>query len=742
MPEISDDFDDADIVLIKKCDVHLFSLFFFPFIRLRDNANNNSIGGSLIDCLETAVEPETVLKIIYQATKAVSHMHAQTPSIIHRDIKIENFLLDIDGALKLCDFGSATTDIIQPDESWSAQQRNTLEDQLQNVTTPIYRCPEQLDLWTNYQIGTKCDIWALGCMLYYLCYLKHPYEDAAKLRIINANYVLPSNAKYQCFNDIIRGCFQVDPAKRFDGATVLDRLAAISETMNWPLKGPINLKVSLRCRRSKMTFEIYFLFLLQGKPIETPPNVTPNPSPMHSANQRAPPPRPSSSPAPNRPSRPAEPPRVAAPSTSNSASNPVPSQQAPPHRLSFDSYSTNNATAAGSGLFSSLKGGAGSLFKNIKDTSSKVIQTVQQSIARTDLDISSITSRILVMPCPSEGLESAYKTNNIEDVKIYVESRYAPAKVSVYNFGSRSCARLPPPVRTVEASFVFPLANHAPLLQGMYSLAEDMFGFLAADPKSIVIIQSADNGRSTAAVMTCALLIYGHLVREPEDAMQIFAVKRQPPNMRPSQIRYLYYLADIVRTTPHLPHYKPITLTALTCSPVPRTTKARDGCRLYIEIACHDKVVMSTIQEYDKMRLHHASEGQVTVNLNATICGDFTVTLYHARNALKGMGRPQGIKVCQFQMHTGFISEHETLIHLDRSELDDLMDNEHIPANFTVSVPIQVGDVERPPSSNPPWIAAKAARNPMMLFSTQLEYEENVDNFSEFFQYNFPLNER
>lgn len=122
-------------------------------------------------------------------------------------------------------------------------------------------------------------------------------------------------------------------------------------------------------------------------------------------------------------------------------------------------------------------------------------------MARTDIDLSAITSRILVMPCPSEGLESAYRTNNIEDVKLYIESRYNVGKISVYNLGSRSCPRLPPPVRTVEGNFIFPLANRAPLLQGMYSMAEDMFGFLSADPMSVIIVQSGDNGRSIAAVM-------------------------------------------------------------------------------------------------------------------------------------------------------------------------------------------------------------------------------------------------
>lgn len=214
--------------------------------------------------------------------------------------------------------------------------------------------------------------------------------------------------------------------------------------------------------------------------------------------------------------------------------------------------------------------------------------------------------------------------------------------------------------------------------------------------------------------------------------MQIFAVKRQPLDMAPSQVRYLYYLSDIVRSTPLLPHFKPISLTTLTCTPVPRMTKARDGCRIYVEIACNDKVVLSTIQEYDKMRLYHVSDGKISVTLNATICGDFTITLYHARNALKGMGRPQGIKICQFQMHSGFISEHETHIHLDRSELDDIGDNEHIPMNFSVTIPIEIGSTERPPSTNLPWLPTKSTRNPTSLFSSRLEYEENVDNFGKY----------
>ena len=46
---------------------------------------------------------------------------------------------------------------------------------------------------------------ALGCLLYKLCYQEHPFEDSAKLRILNANYRMPANDNsYAAFQGIIR----------------------------------------------------------------------------------------------------------------------------------------------------------------------------------------------------------------------------------------------------------------------------------------------------------------------------------------------------------------------------------------------------------------------------------------------------------------------------------------------------------------------------------------------------------
>lgn len=43
---------------------------------------------------------------------------------------MENFLLDRVGMLKLCDFGSATTEKYHPDDTWSANKRSVVEDEV------------------------------------------------------------------------------------------------------------------------------------------------------------------------------------------------------------------------------------------------------------------------------------------------------------------------------------------------------------------------------------------------------------------------------------------------------------------------------------------------------------------------------------------------------------------------------------------------------------------------------------
>lgn len=50
-----------------------------------------------------------------------------------------------------------------------------------------------------------------------------------------------------------------------------------------------------------------------------------------------------------------------------------------------------------------------------------------------------------------------------------------------------------------------------------------------------------------SCILVCALMLYCRLITVPEDGLQIFAVRRCPPNIQPTQLRYLYYLTNILR---------------------------------------------------------------------------------------------------------------------------------------------------------------------------------------------------
>lgn len=55
---------------------------------------------------------------------------------------------------------------------------------------------------------------------------------------------------------------------------------------------------------------------------------------------------------------------------------------------------------------------------------------------------------------------------------------------------------------------------------------------------------------------------------------------------------------------------------------------------------------------------------------------------------------------------------------------------DHFLTNFNVSMSILVGDIDKPPSVTPPWTVLKTkTRDPIILFGSELEYQENVENF-------------
>ncbi|KAI9290824.1 kinase-like protein [Neoconidiobolus thromboides FSU 785] len=175
--------------------------------------------GTLFDLMKSR-EPvffneKEILFLFHDICMGVAAMHYHEPAIVHRDIKVENVLISYNKRFKLCDFGSGTTEIIPPNTSLPVAKATQLEIELDSCTTLQYRAPETIDLYMRRGLGEKMDIWALGILLYKLCYFITPFEEVGKLAILNCKFEFPAkpmipNPILKLINDML----QEDPLQR------------------------------------------------------------------------------------------------------------------------------------------------------------------------------------------------------------------------------------------------------------------------------------------------------------------------------------------------------------------------------------------------------------------------------------------------------------------------------------------------------------------------------------------------
>ncbi|XP_036022043.1 AP2-associated protein kinase 1 isoform X11 [Mus musculus] len=173
-------------------------------------------GGQVVNLmnqrLQTGFTENEVLQIFCDTCEAVARLHQCKTPIIHRDLKVENILLHDRGHYVLCDFGSATNKFQNP----QAEGVNAVEDEIKKYTTLSYRAPEMVNLYSGKIITTKADIWALGCLLYKLCYFTLPFGES-QVAICDGSFTIPDNSRYsQDMHCLIRYMLEPDPDKRPD----------------------------------------------------------------------------------------------------------------------------------------------------------------------------------------------------------------------------------------------------------------------------------------------------------------------------------------------------------------------------------------------------------------------------------------------------------------------------------------------------------------------------------------------
>lgn len=159
-------------------------------------------GGELFDYLaEKGRLSERESSIIFgQLALAVAYLHEK--GIVHRDLKLENVLLDERCRVKLGDFGFTRE-----------YDRGVYMETFCGTTG--YAAPEMLQ--GKRYLGPEVDVWSMGVILYCLLTGTLPFDDddeaIMKEKVIKGKYEDPEWLSTDA-RDLVRSILEVDPAKR------------------------------------------------------------------------------------------------------------------------------------------------------------------------------------------------------------------------------------------------------------------------------------------------------------------------------------------------------------------------------------------------------------------------------------------------------------------------------------------------------------------------------------------------
>lgn len=164
-------------------------------------------GGNLMHRIyeKKRLEEAEARRYIRQLVSAVEHLHRA--GVVHRDLKIENLLLDEDNNIKLIDFGlSNCAGILGHSDPFSTQ-----------CGSPAYAAPELL---ARKKYGPKIDVWSIGVNMYAMLTGTLPFTvEPFSLRALYQKMVdkemnpLPTQLSTGAVS-FLRSLLEPDPVKR------------------------------------------------------------------------------------------------------------------------------------------------------------------------------------------------------------------------------------------------------------------------------------------------------------------------------------------------------------------------------------------------------------------------------------------------------------------------------------------------------------------------------------------------
>jgi hypothetical protein len=170
-----------------------------------------------------------VLRIAHAIAGGLGAAH--TKGIIHRDLKPENIFLTVDGAVKILDFGLASTQrpVAGAPESLAANEPLTEPGLV--IGTIGYMSPEQL---RGRPLTTACDLFALGCVTYEMARGQMPFQRDSSLEVIasvlrDEPFARDSGGLPSELRAVIGRCLEKSPEKRYQ--TGSEVAAALREVL-------------------------------------------------------------------------------------------------------------------------------------------------------------------------------------------------------------------------------------------------------------------------------------------------------------------------------------------------------------------------------------------------------------------------------------------------------------------------------------------------------------------------------
>ncbi|XP_054248287.1 BMP-2-inducible protein kinase [Indicator indicator] len=201
-----------NIVSYLDCAVNSISDNVWEVLILMEYCRAGQVVNQMNQRLQTGFTEAEVLRIFCDTCEAVARLHQCKTPIIHRDLKVENLLLNDNGNYVLCDFGSATNKYLHPQRDGV----NVVEEEIKKYTTLSYRAPEMINLYGGKPITTKADIWALGCLLYKLCFFSVPFGES-QVAICDGSFTIPDSSRYShSMHCLIRYMLEPDQEQRPD----------------------------------------------------------------------------------------------------------------------------------------------------------------------------------------------------------------------------------------------------------------------------------------------------------------------------------------------------------------------------------------------------------------------------------------------------------------------------------------------------------------------------------------------